>query len=179
MFTLYQKDYYKQCICLGFLNCIIFSITLYYSTSGTSNFDLSLILLLLSIIIILFYLTKYLRRNLNYVIIRIDDCGVALCNKKDEGVYIPWEKIRHVIFVLDYNCSRIIIRQHNKKTHYLELTKYYHCFRPKKMIKSAYEYADDKKKIMEVKDYLYSTYEDIMWKISHKKLKQNHRGQFH
>lgn len=34
------------------------------------------------------------------------------------------------------------------------------------MIEAAYEYADDKKKIIEVNDYLYSTYEDIMCKFS-------------
>ena len=166
MFTLYQKDYYKQCICLGLVNCIIFGITLYYSSSGTFSFDSSLILLSLSIIFTLYYLTKFLMRNLNYVIIRIDDSGVILCNKMDEDVYVPWEKIRHVIFVLDKNSSRIILRQQNKETHYLELTKYYHCFRPKKMIEAAYEYADDKKKIIEVNDYLYSTYEDVMCKFS-------------
>ena len=166
MFTLYQKDYYKQCICLGLVNCIIFGITLYYSSSGTFNFDFSLLLLSLSIIFTLYYLTKYLMRNFNYVIVRIDDSGVILCSKKDEDVYIPWEKIRHIIFVLDKNSSRIILRQQNKETHYLELTKYYHCFRPKKMIEAAYEYADDKKKIIEVNDYLYSTYEDIMCKFS-------------
>ena len=105
-------------------------------------------------------------RNFNYVIVRIDDSGVILCSKKDEDVYIPWEKIRHIIFVLDKNSSRIILRQQNKETHYLELTKYYHYFRPKKMIEAAYEYADDKKKIIEVNDYLYSTYEDIMCKFS-------------
>lgn len=171
MFTLYQKDYYKQCICLGLVNCIIFGVILYFSSSGTFNFDSSLILLSLSLIFTLYYLTKFLMRNLNYVIIRIDDSGVVLCSKRDEGVCIPWEKIRHVIFVLDNNCSKIIIRQYDKETHYLELTKYYHCFRPKKMIEAAYEYADDKKKIIEVKDYLHSSYEEIMWNISKTEVK--------
>ena len=53
-----------------------------------------------------------------------------LCSKKDEGVYIPWEKIKYVA------------------------------------IKAAYKYADDKKKIKEVKDYLVSSYEDIMRNVS-------------
>ena len=89
MFTLYQKDYYKQCICLGLVNCIIFGITLYYSSSGTFNFDFSLILLSLSIIFTLYYWAKYLMRNFNYVIVRIDDSGVILCSKKNKEVYIP------------------------------------------------------------------------------------------
>ena len=89
-----------------------------------------------------------------------------LCSKKDEGVYIPWEKIKYVIFVIENYGSKIIVRQHNKETHELLLRDYFNCFRPRSAINAAYKYADDKKKIKEVKDYLVSSYEDIMRNVS-------------
>ena len=90
----------------------------------------------------------------------------VICSKKDEGVYIPWEKIKYVIFVIENYGSKIIVRQHNKETHELLLRDYFNCFRPRSAIKAAYKYADDKKKIKEVKDYLVSSYEDIMRNVS-------------
>jgi hypothetical protein len=51
------------------------------------------------------------------------------------------------------------------------LTHYFHSFRPKSAIKAAYEYADNKKKIREVKDWLPSSYEQIMWNISKTEVK--------
>ena len=52
-----------------------------------------------------------------------------------------------------------------------EVTPYFFCFRPRHAIKAAYECADNGDKVLEVKDYLYSTYEDIMWTISKRKKK--------
>ena len=71
-----------------------------------------------------------------------------------------------MIFVVANNGSKIIIRQHNKETHELLLRDYFNCFRPRSAIKAAYKYVDDKKKIKEVKDYLVSSYEDIMRNVS-------------
>ena len=88
------------------------------------------------------------------------------------------EDATKIIFVRDEYGSKIIVRQHNKETCELLLTHYFYVFRPKSAIKAAYEYADNKNKIMEVKDYLEISYEDIMWKISHKKLKQHPKGWF-
>ena len=119
----------------------------------------------------LFFLIKYLRKDLDFVAFRIDDSGVFLCSKKNEGVFVPWEKIKYVIFVVDDYGTKIVIRQHNKDTHDLLLTDYFNCLTPKNAIKAAYIYADDKKKIKEVKDSLALDYEAIMWRISKTEVK--------
>ena len=142
------------------------SILLYFSIVLDTALVFSFIFFFYSIAYTLFYLIKYLRKDLDFVALRIDESGMFLCSKKDEGVFISWEKIRYVIFVVANNGSKIIIRQHNKETHELLLTHYFHSFRPKSAIKAAYEYADNKKKIREVKDWLPSSYEQIMWNIS-------------
>lgn len=103
--------------------------------------------------------------------LRIDNSGIYLCSKKDEGVYIPWKEIKYVIFVVANNGSKIIVRQHNKETCEFLLTHYFHCFRPKSVINAAYMYADDKKKTKEVRDELTLSYETIMWRISKTEVK--------
>ena len=171
MYILYRKFYYKICICLGIVCCMMFSVLLFLSNADSISSDLGFILLLYGIVHTLFYLIKYLRKDLNYEVLRIDDNGVIICKKKNKDIVIPWEKIEHLIFIIDNNASRILIRQQNKETHDLELTPYFFCFRPRHAIKAAYECADNGDKVLEVKDYLYSTYEDIMWNISKRKNK--------
>lgn len=171
MYIIFRRDYYKLCFSLGFIWCIICGIVVYYLIvvcNHSWNFTL---LMSLSIIFSLYFLIKYLRKDLDFATLRIDDNGVLLCSKKDEGVFVSWEKIRYVIFVLNDYGSKIIVRQYNKETHELLLTDYFHSFRPKSAIKAAYEYADNANKVIEVKDYLHSSYEDVMWSMSKRKVK--------
>ena len=173
MYIIFRRDYYKLCFSLGFIWCIICGIVVYYLIvvcNHSWNFTL-LMSLFISIIFSLYFLIKYLRKDLDFATLRIDDNGVLLCSKKDEGVFVSWEKIRYVIFVLNDYGSKIIVRQYNKETHELLLTDYFHSFRPKSAIKAVYEYADNKKKIREVKDWLPSSYEQIMWNISKTEVK--------
>ena len=173
MYIIFRRDYYKLCFSLGFIWCIICGIVVYYLIvvcNHSWNFTL-LMSLFISIIFSLYFLIKYLRKDLDFATLRIDDNGMFLCSKKDEGTYIPWEKIKLVIFVVANNGSKIIIRQHNKETCEFLLAHYFHCFRPKGAINAAYKYADDKKKIREVKDSLALDYETIMWRISKTEVK--------
>ena len=171
MYIIRRRFYYKTCLCLGIVICIMSSILLYFSIVLDTALVFSFIFFFYSIAYTLFYLIKYLRKDLDFVALRIDESGMFLCSKKDEGVFISWEKIRYVIFVVADSGSKIIIRQHNKDTYELLLTHYFHSFRPKSAIKAAYEYADNKKKIREVKDWLPSSYEQIMWNISKTEVK--------
>ena len=131
--------------------------------------------LFLAIAYTLYFLIKYLRKDLDFIAFRIDDNGMLLCSKKNEEVFVPWEKIKRVIFVLDDYGSKVIVRQHNKEIHELRLTDYFYILRPRGAIKAAYKYADDIEKIMEVKDSLASTYNSIMWDISEKEKKIKRR----
>lgn len=181
MYIIYRRDCYKLCLYWGVLLCTITFPAVYYLVFVESySWDFVLFAgLFFSIAYTLYCLISYLRKDLNYLVLRIDEDGLFLCSKKDEGSFLPWKRIRSVIFVRDEYGSKIIVRQHNKKTCELLLTHYcFYLFRPKRAIKAAYEYADNKNKIMEVKDYLEISYEDIMWKISHKKLKQHPKGWF-
>lgn len=171
MYIIRRRFYYKTCLCLGIVICIMSSILLYFSIVLDTALVFSFIFFFYSIAYTLFYLIKYLRKDLDFVALRIDESGMFLCSKKDEGIFISWEKIRYVIFVVADSGSKIIIRQHNKDTYELLLTHYFHSFRPKSAIKAAYEYADNKKKIREVKDWLPSSYEQIMWNISKTEVK--------
>ncbi len=171
MYTIERKDYYKICIYL-LIACyiIVEGICIYayiaYPPQRLCTTD-SFIFLLFCIILILYYLIKYFRKDLNFTVLRIDDNGIYLCPKKNEGVFIPWEKIRYVTFVEDYNYSKIAILQYNKESHYLELTPYFRygiCLKPKKAIKAAYKYADNEKKIKDIKAPWFFTYEDCLWK---------------
>ena len=173
MYVIFRKDYYKLCFCIGIISCIICCIAVYiyiaiYNHSWNFIFFISLFM---STTYTLFYLVKFLRKKLDFVALRIDNNGIFLCSKKSEGVFIPWHKIKHVIFVVDEYGSKIVIHQYNKENHYLLLTDYFNCFRPQKAIKAAYKYADNAKKIREVKDDLVSTYESIMWRISETEVK--------
>ncbi len=173
MYILFRRQYYKLCFSLGLIWCIICGIVVYYLIvvcNHSWNFA-SFMSLFISITFTLYFLIKYLRKDLDFVALRIDDNGMLLCSKKDEGVFVPWEKIKYVIFVLNDYGSKIIIRQYNKETHELLLADYFNCFRPKSAIKAAYEYADNANKVLEVKDYLHSSYEDVMWNISKTEVK--------
>ena len=78
-----------------------------------------------SITYTLYFLIKYLRKDLDFVALRIDDNGMLLCRKKNEEVFIKWDKIKFVIFVVDDYGSKVIVRQHNKEIHELLLTDYF------------------------------------------------------
>ena len=177
MYIIYRKDYYKLCFCLGIVWCIICGIPVYYwivvlDHSWDIFYSLGLIL---AIAYTLYFLIKYLRKDLDFIAFRIDDNGMLLCSKKNEEVFVPWEKIKRVLFVLDDYGSKVIVRQHNKEIHELRLTDYFYILRPRGAIKAAYKYADDIEKIMEVKDSLASTYNSIMWDISEKEKKIKRR----
>ena len=170
MYIIYRKDYYKRCFCLGIVWCIICGIPVYYLiTVCYYSWDFFMIMnIFVSITYTLYFLIKYLRKDLDFVALRIDDNGMLLCRKKNEEVFIKWDKIKFVIFVVDDYGSKVIVRQHNKETHELFLRDYFNCFRPRGAIKAACKYADDIDKIREVKDSLASTYNSIMWDISEK-----------
>lgn len=171
MYIINRRLYYKICFCTGIVVSIISGILLYLAIVRDIALIYAFILFTYCVVSTLYYLIKYLRKDLDFVALRIDDNGMFLCSKKDEGTYIPWEKIKHVIFVVANNGSKIIIRQHDKETFEFLLAHYFHCFRPKGAINAAYKYADDKKKIREVKDSLALDYETIMWRISKTEVK--------
>lgn len=158
---------------MGIIPCIICYIAVYiyiviYNHSW--NF-ISFMSLFMSTTYTLFYLIKFLRKKMDFIVLRIDNNGMFLCSKKNEGIFVPWQKIKYVIFVVDDYGSKIVIHQYNKENHYLLLTDYFNCFRPKNAIKAAYKYADNNKKIREVKDDLVSTFDSIMWRISETEVK--------
>ena len=164
MYIISRNKYYRLCFCLGVIWCSIVCPILYLQIvvkNQSWNF-ISFTSLFISIAYTLFFGIQLLRKSINFVVLKIDEYGMFICSKKDEGIFIPWEKIKYVLFVVEDYGSKIIVRQHNKETHELLLRDYFNCFRPRNAIKAAYKYADDKKKIKEVKDYLVSSYEDIM-----------------
>lgn len=173
MYIIYRKDYYKLCFFLGIILCSIVCPTVYFLIVVENHFwnFVSFMSLFISIAYTLFFGIQLLRKNLDFVVLRIDENGMFICSKKNEGTFVSWEKIKCVIFVIDDYGSKIVIRQHNKDTHYLLLTDYFNCFRPKNAINAAYKYADDKNKIREVKDCLALDYEAIMWRISNTEVK--------
>ncbi len=173
MYIIYRKDYYKLCFCLGIILCSIVCAIVYLLIvveNHSWNFA-SFMSLFISVAYTLFFGIQFLRKSLDFVVLRIDENGLFLCSKINEGTFVSWEKIKYIIFVMDDYGSKIVIRQHNKDTHYLLLTDYFNCLRPKNAIKAAYEYADDKKKVREVKDSLALDYEAIMWRISKTEVK--------
>ena len=174
MYIVYRRDHYKLCFCLGMILCSIVCPIIYLLIvveNQTWNF-LSFMSLFISIAYTSLWGIQLLRKSLDFVVLRIDENGLFLCSKKNEGIFVSWEKIKYVIFVIDDYGSKIVVRQHNKDTHYLSLTDYFNCLRPKNAIKAAYEYADNKEKIREVKDSIALNYEAIMWRIS--KTEVNH-----
>ena len=72
-------------------------------------------------------------------------------------------KHKIVIFALDYNDTKIAIRQYSNETHYFPFQAYYLCFTPKKAIRAAYKYADNVKKVRVVKHSDLDRYE-FKWK---------------
>ena len=172
MYIIFRRLYYKICVILGIAVSIFTGILLYLAIVRDVALFYAFIAFSYCVVSTLYYLVKYLKKDLDYVALRIDDNGIFLCSKKDEGTYIPWEKIKLVIFVVANNGSKIIIRQHNKETCEFSLAHYFHCFRPKSAINAAYKYADDKKKIREVKDSLALDYEAIMWRIAKTEVKR-------
>ena len=163
MYTIYKKDSYRLGVCLGIVNVIIGSVALYFSNEREASWFLSVIYLFIAISFTLFYLIKYLWKSLIFLALRIDETGIFLATKKDEGVFIPWEKIKFVIFALDYNDTKIAIRLYNKETHYFPLQEYSWCFKPRKAIKATYKYADNVKKVRLVQHSDLDRYE-LKWK---------------
>lgn len=184
MYLRYRKDYYKQYFCTGIEMCILFGIASYYCIAVLRNDLLAFIPIMVIIVSItaalynLIKYLKYLRKDIDFVVLRIDDNGMLLCRKKNEEVFIKWEKIKHVIFVIDRYASKskVIVRQHNKETHELLLNDaYFHTIRPRGAIKAAYKYTDDRDKIMEVKTNLGTTYGVIMYELHEKERKKRER----
>ena len=187
MYILYRKDYYKRTIYPGIVLCIMCGVLSYHSIARRDEFPAFLMIMLTIwiITVTLYYLIKYLRKDKDFVVLRIDDNGILLCQKKNEEVFIEWEKIKHVIFLHYYRRgSKVIVRQHNKETHELFFTlNYYEGVMPRGAIKAAYKYTDDRDKIMEVGSFLdpvytytrYTTYGDIMYDLYEKERKKRDR----
>ena len=171
MYIIYRRDYYKFCLFFDLLLCpicwtIIYTVTVVFDHSWDFITILDLIFCIAHPSYCLVMYLMYLRNDLNFIALKIDYTGMYLCSKKGGGTFVPWERIKYVIFVRDDYGSKIILRQFNKETHELILTYYFYVFRPKSAIKAAYKFADDKKKIREVKNSLALDYEGIMWCIS-------------
>ena len=187
MYILYRKDYYKRTIYPGIVLCIMCGVLSYHSIARRDEFPdfLKIMLTIWIITVTLYYLIKYLRKDKDFVVLRIDDNGILLCQKKNEEVFIEWEKIKHVIFLHYYRRgSKVIVRQHNKETHELFFTiNYYEGVMPRGAIKAAYKYTDDRDKIMEVGSFLDpvytytrdTTYGDIMYDLYEKERKKRDR----
>ena len=113
----------------------------------------------------LYYLVKYFDKKNNYVVFKIDNDGIFLCPNRNENVFIPWEKIKYVTFVYDdlYG-TKVAILQYSKKSHYMLLSDYFIFlkihFYPRNAVKAAYKYADNIKKIKEIKTDLFFNYEN-------------------
>lgn len=91
-----------------------------------------------------------------YVVFKTDENGIFLCGKKDKVFFIPWERIRFVIFVVgNVHESKILIRQLNNETHQLWLGGYFY-FTPKSAINAVCKYADNKSKVKITEMKLYS-----------------------
>ena len=91
MYIIYRKDYYKLCFCLGIVWCIICGIPVYFLiVVHDHSWDFfSFMSLFLGITYTLYFLIKYLRKDLDFVAFRIDDSGILLCSKKNEEVFVP------------------------------------------------------------------------------------------
>ena len=182
-----RKDYYKLTIYSGIVYCIIFGVLSYHSIARRDEFPAFLMIMLTIwiITVTLYYLIKYLRKDKDFVVLRIDDNGMLLCQKKNEEVFIEWEKIKHVIFLRYKRGSKVIVRQHNKETHEIFFTISYKSegVMSRGAIKAAYKYTDDRDKIMEVGNFLdpvytytrYTTYGDIMYDLYEKERKKRDR----
>ena len=187
MYILYRKDYYKRTIYSGIVLCIMCGVLSYHSIARRDEFPdfLKIMLTIWIITVTLYYLIKYLRKDKDFVVLRIDDNGILLCQKKNEEVFIEWEKIKHVIFLRYRRGSKVIVRQHNRETHEIFFTIDYTYERvmPRGAIKAAYKYTDDRDKIMEVGSFLDpvytytrdTTYGDIMYDLYEKERKKRDR----
>ena len=187
MYILYRKDYYKRTIYPGIVLCIMCGVLSYHSIARRDEFPAFLMIMLTIwiITVTLYYLIKYLRKDKDFVVLRIDDNGMLLCQKKNEEVFIEWEKIKHVIFLRYRRGSKVIVRQHNRETHEIFFTIDYTYERvmPRGAIKAAYKYTDDRDKIMEVGSFLDpvytytrdTTYGDIMYDLYEKERKKRDR----
>ena len=174
MYTIYKRDSYRLCVCLGIVNIIIGNVALYFSNVSEPSWDFAIIYIFIALTFTLFYLINYYRKSLNFLALRIDETGIFLAVKKNEDVFIPWEKIKFVIFALDdglNNDTKIAIRQLSKEMHYFPFQEYYLCFKPRKAIKAAYQYADNVKKVRVVKHSNLVRYE-LKWKCDEILMKQ-------
>ena len=187
MYILYRKDYYKRTIYPGIVLCIMCGVLSYHSIARRDEFPAFLMIMLTIwiITVTLYYLIKYLRKDKDFVVLRIDDNGILLCQKKNEEVFIEWEKIKHVIFLRYRRGSKVIVRQHNRETHeiFFTINYYYEGVMPRGAIKAAYKYTDDRDKIVEVGSFLDpvytytrdTTYGDIMYDLYEKERKKRDR----
>lgn len=177
MYTIYRNIYYKRCILFGIICCAICCVPIFLliAINGYSWNNFSFVSICILVPYILFYLIKYFRKSLNFLALKIDDNGMILCSKKNEEVFVPWEKIKYVIFVVDDYGSKVIVRQHNKEIHELLLTDYFYVLKPRGAIKAVYKYADDIDKIRVVKDCLSLTYNCIMWNLSEREKKKRRK----
>ena len=152
MYILYRKDYYKRTIYPGIVLCIMCGVLSYHSIARRDEFPAFLMIMLTIwiITVTLYYLIKYLRKDKDFVVLRIDDNGILLCQKKNEEVFIEWEKIKHVIFLRYKRGSKVIVRQHNKETHeiFFTIDYTYEYVMPRGAIKASYKYTDDRDKIL-------------------------------
>lgn len=162
MYEIRRKDYHKQQIWEGIIPSILSFVWIYLVIPDSCyKWDLT-ILFMLSLGFIfplytLFHLIKYIDKKNNYVVCKIDDYGIFLCPKVNEGVFIPWEKIKCVTFVYgNYGRTEIAILQYNKKSHNMLLTDFNLYLRfhlhPRNATKAAYKYADNATKIKEIKE---------------------------
>ncbi len=171
MYTIYRKKYYKTQAKIGIIGCIFFCsclLCLLWAPDAFSVVFCMLIIVLFHVIATLYYLRKYLNKDLDYLVLRIDDDGLFLCDKKDEGICIPWERIRHVIFVWNISGSTMIVRLFNKETYELHLSPYFYFyinFKPQKAIDAAYKHADIRKKVKVINDVLSVDYDYYIYEI--------------
>ena len=171
MYVINRNKIYKLHVWLGIIPSILSFVYVYRILTHIYVWDsFSLFMTSLGVgypLYTLYYLVKYFDKKNNYVVFKIDNYGIFLCPNKNENVFIPWEKIKYVTFVVDFYGSKIAILQYNKKSHYMSLTEYFAFllinFTPRSAIKAAYKYADNIKKIKEVKADLLFNYENGVW----------------
>ena len=91
MYIIERKDYYKFAIVLGIIPCSIISLAVFLLTAdGEDYWDFkSFTSFTFSIAYTLYFTVKYLRREINYVVLRIDESGIFLCSKK-ECKFLSW-----------------------------------------------------------------------------------------
>lgn len=174
MYTIYRKDYYKKGITSGIKACVAIGIPVFIAifVYNIHNNEMEIMVFAFFVLFTLYFFIKFYSKSQDFLVLRIDEDGIFLCPRKDEGVFVSWDKIRYVIFVIDSYGSKMIVRQYSKDTHYFLFADYFFNDRPRKVIDAARENADDEKKVREVKDSLGLDYEGIMFTISKTEIKR-------